>query len=92
MNENMKQLQARVERAAEVALAQKKYVSPIDVLVGIRWLPQPVPLMSSCPVNPRNVSSFQVVGAVARTVGFCDAPRSCSTPSPTRLSASCWSS
>ena len=42
MNENMKQLQARVERAAEVALAQKKYVSPIDVLVGIRWLPQSV--------------------------------------------------
>ena len=42
MNENMKQLQARVERAAEVALAQKKYVSPIDILVGIRWLPQSV--------------------------------------------------
>lgn len=42
MNENMKQLQARAERAAEVALAQKKYVRPIDVLVGIRWLPQPV--------------------------------------------------
>ncbi|HKF15687.1 MAG TPA: DUF2293 domain-containing protein [Candidatus Dormibacteraeota bacterium] len=42
MNENVKQLQVRVERAAEVALAQKKYVSPIDVLVGIHWLPQSV--------------------------------------------------
>jgi hypothetical protein len=42
MNENMKQLRERVERAAEVALAQRKYVSPIDVLVGIRWLPQSV--------------------------------------------------
>jgi hypothetical protein len=42
MNENMKQLQQRVERAAEAALAQEKYVCPIDVLVGIGWLQQPV--------------------------------------------------
>jgi hypothetical protein len=42
MNENMQQLQQRVERAAEAAVAQKKYVSPIDVLVGIRWLPESV--------------------------------------------------
>jgi hypothetical protein len=42
MNENMKQLQKRVERAAEVALEEQKYVSPIDVLVGMRWLPQSV--------------------------------------------------
>src|SRR5262245_428252 len=42
MNENMKQLQQRVERAAEAALAKQKHVSPIDVLVGIRWLPQSV--------------------------------------------------
>jgi len=30
------------ELLAKVALAQKRYVSPIDVLVGIRWLPQSV--------------------------------------------------
>ncbi len=42
MNENMKQLQARAERAADVALEQKKYVSPIDVLVGVHWLQQSV--------------------------------------------------
>jgi hypothetical protein len=42
MNENQKQLQRRVEQAAEATLARKKYVSPIDVLVGIRWLPPPV--------------------------------------------------
>jgi hypothetical protein len=41
MNENMKQLQQRVERAAEAALAERKYVSPIDVLVGMGWLRQP---------------------------------------------------
>ena len=42
MNENTKQLKLRVERAAETALAQRKYVSPIDVLAGIGWLPQSV--------------------------------------------------
>jgi hypothetical protein len=42
MNENQKQLQRRVEQAAEATLARKKSVSAIDVLVGIRWLPPPV--------------------------------------------------
>ncbi len=29
----------RVVKAAEAALQDQKYVSPIDVLVGIGWLP-----------------------------------------------------
>lgn len=41
MNENTKRLKQSVERAAEAALARQRYVSPIDVLVGIGWLPQP---------------------------------------------------
>jgi len=42
---------------------------------------------------PGRVSSFQVVGGDgAGPVGCCDAPRSCSTPPLTRLSASCWRS
>lgn len=39
MNENTRRLQKRVERAAEAALAEQRYVSPVDVLVGIGWLP-----------------------------------------------------
>src|SRR5713226_1102229 len=35
---NRKKLSDRVIKAAEVALAARKYVSPIDVLVGIGWL------------------------------------------------------
>jgi hypothetical protein len=35
---NRKALAARVVKAAEASLAQKKYVSAIDVLVGIGWL------------------------------------------------------
>lgn len=36
-------LEARVVRAAEAALAEQSYVSPIDVLVGVGWLtPQAV--------------------------------------------------
>jgi hypothetical protein len=34
-------LEARVVHAAEAALAEKNYVSPIDVLVGIGWLTPP---------------------------------------------------
>jgi hypothetical protein len=36
--DNRKRLSDRVTRAAEAALAARKYVSPIDVLVGIGWL------------------------------------------------------
>jgi hypothetical protein len=32
------ELQERVARAAENALADNGYVSPLDVLVGMRWL------------------------------------------------------
>jgi len=35
---NHKKLDDRVIRAAEAALAAQKYVSPVDVLVGIGWL------------------------------------------------------
>lgn len=35
---NPKKLSERVTRAAEDALADRKYVSPIDVLLGIGWL------------------------------------------------------
>jgi hypothetical protein len=35
---NRKKLSDRVIKAAEAALAAWKYVSPIDVLVGIGWL------------------------------------------------------
>ena len=35
---NRKKLDDRVNRAADAALAAQKYVSPIDVLVGIGWL------------------------------------------------------
>ena len=36
--ENRSKLAERVIRAAEAALAAQKYVSPVDVLVGIGWL------------------------------------------------------
>ena len=35
---NRKKLSDRVIKAAEAALTARKYVSPIDVLVGIGWL------------------------------------------------------
>lgn len=35
---NRSKLEDRVIRAAEAALAARKYVSPVDVLVGIGWL------------------------------------------------------
>ena len=35
---NRKKLDDRVIRAAEAALAAQKYVSPVDVLIGIGWL------------------------------------------------------
>jgi hypothetical protein len=31
-------LEERVTRAAEAALADQKYVSALDVLLGLRWL------------------------------------------------------
>ena len=37
--DNRSQLEQRVVKAAEAALQDQKYVSPIDVLVGIGWLP-----------------------------------------------------
>jgi len=36
--DNSKQLSDRVIKAAEIALASQKYVSPLNVLVGIGWL------------------------------------------------------
>lgn len=36
---NQNPLEQRIVEAAEAALMQKKSVSAIDVLVGIRWLP-----------------------------------------------------
>ena len=43
MGEHRPSLEARVVRAAEAALAEQSYVSPIDVLVGVGWLtPQAV--------------------------------------------------
>ncbi len=38
MNENQKLLERRIVEAAEGILGRKNFVSPIDVLVGIRWL------------------------------------------------------
>jgi hypothetical protein len=35
-------LELRVARAAEAALNQRRFVTPIDVLVGIGWLPPPL--------------------------------------------------
>ncbi|WP_156908618.1 hypothetical protein [Bradyrhizobium murdochi] len=35
--DNRKKLNDRVIRAAEATLAAQKYVSPVDVLVGIGW-------------------------------------------------------
>jgi hypothetical protein len=40
VNDNMKQLEARTVAAAEAALAARKFVTAIDVLQGIGWLPQ----------------------------------------------------
>ena len=40
MNDNMKRLEARTVAAAETALAAQKFVTAIDVLQGIGWLPQ----------------------------------------------------
>lgn len=37
---NQDRLEQRIVEAADAALAQKKFASAIDVLVGIRWLPQ----------------------------------------------------
>jgi hypothetical protein len=37
--ESMQRLEQRVVRAAEAALAERKFVTAIDVLVGIGWLP-----------------------------------------------------
>jgi hypothetical protein len=34
-------LQARVAAAAEAALREKRYVSPVDVLVGVGWVAEP---------------------------------------------------
>ena len=34
------QLEERVIRAAHAALARNRFVSPVDVLVGLGWLPQ----------------------------------------------------
>lgn len=41
MAEQRRSLEARVVGAAEAALAEQSYVSPIDVLVGIGWLTPP---------------------------------------------------
>ncbi len=38
--DNRSRLEQRIVKAAEAALEHKKFVSPIDVLVGIQWLPQ----------------------------------------------------
>ena len=38
--ENRRKLERRVVEAAEAALAERKYVSAIEVLVGIGWLPE----------------------------------------------------
>ena len=38
--DNRSRLEQRIATAAEAALDDKKYVRPIDVLVGIQWLPQ----------------------------------------------------
>jgi hypothetical protein len=40
MNDNVKRLEARTIAAAEAALAARKFVTAIDVLQGIGWLPQ----------------------------------------------------
>ncbi|KWX69180.1 DUF2293 domain-containing protein [Mycobacterium sp. NAZ190054] len=37
----MPRLETRVARAAEAALAEQQYVTPIDVLIGLGWLAQP---------------------------------------------------
>lgn len=34
-------LEQRVERVAEAALAEQRYVSPIDLLLGLGWLAPP---------------------------------------------------
>lgn len=35
----MDRLEKRVVQAAEVALAEKRFVAPVDVLIGLGWLP-----------------------------------------------------
>jgi hypothetical protein len=40
MNENVKRLDVRVAAAAEATLAERKFVTAIDVLKSIGWLPQ----------------------------------------------------
>lgn len=37
--DDLQRLERRVARAAEAALAEGKFVTPIDVLVGVGWLP-----------------------------------------------------
>ncbi|NTY62845.1 DUF2293 domain-containing protein [Mycolicibacterium sphagni] len=37
----MARLETRVARIAEAALAERQYVTPIDVLIGLGWLAQP---------------------------------------------------
>ncbi|MGH9277595.1 MAG: DUF2293 domain-containing protein, partial [Acidimicrobiales bacterium] len=41
MSDSGRELAPRVERAAEAALGEKNYVTPIDVLIGLRWLTTP---------------------------------------------------
>jgi hypothetical protein len=40
-NDNQTKLERRVAEAAEAALAEQRYVTPIDVLVGVGWLTPP---------------------------------------------------
>ncbi len=39
-SDSRSRLEQRIVTVADAALEQKKYVSPIDILVGIQWLPQ----------------------------------------------------
>jgi len=38
-SDNEKKLERRIATAAEAVLAERRFVTPIDVLVGIDWLP-----------------------------------------------------
>lgn len=67
-------LEVRVVRAAEAALAEQSYVSPIDVLIGVGWLtPQAVDLWRQGRAEDleRVARPAHHGGAGARVPGLC---------------------
>lgn len=74
-------LRRRVAEAAEAALRKQKYVAPVDVLVGLRWLQaakvedwrrgQPGSLLAALPVDAAKVrAAFEYLHGWARERGL----------------------